>query len=456
MLKMTGIQLEKINNIDVHLFLEKGMRGSISYISKRYSKSDDNTTIMYWDANNLFGWAMIQDLPYCGFKFLSQKEIDEFSLTVSENSPIGYILEVDLKYCKKLHDSHSDYPFCPEKIEISSDMLSKYCSEIADQYGIKVGAVKKLISNLGDKVKYVVHYKNLEYYLSLGMKLVKIHRTLSFKQSNWLRSYVDFNTEKRKQSSCEFDKNFFKLMINCEYGKSMENIRKRFNVKLINDQKTYLKYVNKPNFISQKVFDKNFVAIHCVKTVLTLNKPIYVGFCVLELSKLLKYQFHYDYVLKTFNRVKLLFTDTHSLVREIKNDNVYDQCFKDKHLFDFSGYSKDSVYYDSLNKNVLGKMKDELNGVKIVEFIGLKSKMYSLIADNDKEVNKAKGVNEKLRHEEHLSVLFSKEVVRHKMKRIQSVLHKIGTYNINKILSCFDDKTHDGINTLAYFHKYIV
>ena len=167
------------------MFLEKGMRGGISYISKRYSKSDDNTRIMYWGVNKLYVWAMIRDLPYCGFKFFSQKEIDDSSLNDSGNSPIGYILEVDLEYCKKLHDSHSDRPLCPEKIEISSDILSKYCSEIAYQYGIKVGGVKKLIPNLGDKVKYVVHYKNLEYYLSLGMKLVKIHRILSFKQSNW-------------------------------------------------------------------------------------------------------------------------------------------------------------------------------------------------------------------------------------------------------------------------------
>ena len=185
---------------------------------------------------------------------------------------MGYILEVDLEYCKELHDSHSDYPLCPEKIEISSDMLSGYCKDIADQYRIKVGGVKKLVPNLGGKVKYVVHYKNLGYYFSLGMKLVKIHR--SFKQSNWLKSYVDFNTEKRKLSSCEFDKNFFILMINCVYGKSMENIRKRINVKLINDFKTYLRCANKPNFILQKIFDKNFVAAHCVKTVLTLNKPI--------------------------------------------------------------------------------------------------------------------------------------------------------------------------------------
>ena len=209
----------------------------------------------------------------------------------------------------------------------------------------------------------------------------------------------------------------------------------------------------------KKIFDENLVAVHCVKTVLTLNKPIYVGFYILELPQLLMYQFHYDYVLKIFNNIKLLFTDTDSLVYEIKNDNVYDQCFKDKHLFDFSEYPKDSVYCDSLNKKVLGKMKDEFNSVKIVAFVGLKSKMYSLIADNEKEVNKAKGVNTKLRHKEYLSVLFGKKVVRHKMKRIQSVLYKIGTYVINKIsLSCFDVKRHvldDGINTLAYFHKDI-
>ena len=124
---------------------------------------------------------MIQDLPYCGFKFLSQKEIDIGDLNISANSPVGYISEVDLEYCKELHDSHSNYPLCPEKIEISSDMLSDYCKDIADQYEIKVGDVKKLIPNLGDKIKYIAHYKNLEYHLSLGVKLVKIHRILKFR-----------------------------------------------------------------------------------------------------------------------------------------------------------------------------------------------------------------------------------------------------------------------------------
>ena len=185
MLKKTGIKLEKMNNIDVHLFFEKGMRGGVSYISKRYSKSDQNTEIMYWDANNLYGWAMIQDLPYCDFKFLSQKEVGNFDLdSIHENSPKGLNLEVDLEYPKKLHNLHSDYPLCPEKIEISNNMLSKYYKDIADWYGIKVGGVKKLVPNLKDKAKYVVHHRNFQFYLTLGMKLIKIYGILTFKQSD--------------------------------------------------------------------------------------------------------------------------------------------------------------------------------------------------------------------------------------------------------------------------------
>ena len=145
------------------------------------------------------------------------------------------------------------------------------------------------------------------------------------------------------------------------------NLLGKINIKLINDKNLCLKIVNKPNFMSQKIFDRDFVAIHCEKAVLTLNKPVYVGFCILELSKLLMYRFHYNYVLKTFNNAKLLFTNTDSLVYEIK-ENIL-KCFKDKHLFDFGVYPRDSLYYDDSNKKVLGKMKDEFNGVKIDEFV---------------------------------------------------------------------------------------
>ena len=178
MLKMTGIKLELISDVDMHLFIEKEMRGGISYISKRHNKVDeDNKSIMYWNANNLYGWTVNQPLPYCDFNFLTQKEISEFCLnSISEISPIGCFLEVDFEYCKELDDSHSDYLLAQEKRKISSDILSKYCSDIANKYGINVGGVNKLIPNLRDKIKYVVHYKNLLYYLSLGMNLIKVQR----------------------------------------------------------------------------------------------------------------------------------------------------------------------------------------------------------------------------------------------------------------------------------------
>ena len=208
----------------------------------------------------------------------------------------------------------------------------------------------------------------------------------------------------------------------------------------------------------KKIFSKHFVAVHRIKPVLTFNKPIYVGFSILELSKLLMYEFHYKYIKNTFN-AKLLFTDTDSLVYEIKTEDVYEDFYLDKDLFDFSDYPLHSKFFDPVNKKVIGKMKDEFKGKIISEFVGLNSKMYSLIIVDNEEVTKAKGVNKKLKHKEFVNVLFNKKVIRHNMKRIQSKLHRIGTYDVCKIsLSCFSNKRYvldDGVNTLAYFHKDI-
>ena len=164
MLKMTGVKLEKISDIDKYLFIEKGLRGGISYIAKRYAKANNkymndydpkkpSTFIAYLDMNNLYGWAMSEYLPYGGFKWL--KNIDEFDvMSVNEKSPTGYLLEIGLEYRDELHN---DYPQDPEKVVVSSDILSKYCKKIADKYEIKIGDVKKLIPNLGHNTNYVVH-----------------------------------------------------------------------------------------------------------------------------------------------------------------------------------------------------------------------------------------------------------------------------------------------------------
>ena len=175
-------------------------------------------------------------------------------------------------------------------------MLSKYCKEIADKYEIKVGDVKKLIPNLGNKTNYVVHYRNLQLYLSLGMKLTKIHRVLKFKQSDWMKKYIDFNTEKRMNAANDFEKDFFKLIINSVYGQKMENLRKRINMRLVNNAEYFLKCTSRPTYITCKIFSGNFAAIHEIKPVLMLNKPIYVGFTVLELRKWLMYDFHYNFI----------------------------------------------------------------------------------------------------------------------------------------------------------------
>ena len=171
MLKMTDIELEKISDIDKYLFIEKGLRGGISYIAKRYAKANNkyindydpkkrSTFISYLDMNNLYGWAMSEYLPCGRFKWL--KNIDEFDvMLINEKSPIGYFLEVDLEYPGELHELHNDFPLAPEKLVVSIDMLSKYCKKVADKYEIKVGDVKKLILNLGNKTNYVVHYRNL-------------------------------------------------------------------------------------------------------------------------------------------------------------------------------------------------------------------------------------------------------------------------------------------------------
>ena len=182
-------------------------------------------------------------------------------MSINEKSPIGYLLEVNLEYPNELHELQNDYPLAPGKRAVSSDMLSKYCKSIADKYEIKVGHIKKSIPNLGNKTNYVVHYRNLQLYLSLGVKLTKIQRVLKFKQSDWMKKYIDFNTKKRRNAANDFEKDFFKLMTNSVYGKTMEKLRKRINVRLVNNEKDFLKHTSKSTHVTHKMFGKDYAAV---------------------------------------------------------------------------------------------------------------------------------------------------------------------------------------------------
>ena len=252
MLKMTGIKLDLITDIDMSQFIEKGMRGGISYICTRYAKannkymqdydpSKDSSYIAYLDANNLYGWAMCQKLPSGEFEWVDRMD----------NGEDGYILEVDLEYPKELHEDHNDYPLTPEKMSVTTEMLSEYCRNI---HSITVKPPTKLIPNVRNKERYVLHYRLLQLYTNLGLKLTKIHRILKFKQSSWLSKYINFNTEKRAHSTNAFEKDFFKLMNNAIYGKTMENLRKRCNVKLYTDNESFKKAVTNLDYISSKKF----------------------------------------------------------------------------------------------------------------------------------------------------------------------------------------------------------
>ena len=273
-------------------------------------------------------------------------------------------MEVDLEYTEKLHKEHKDYPLAPEKIKIQEEMLSPYSLEIKNKYDIKVGSIKKLVPNVMSKKNYVVHYRNLQYYLSLGMKLTKVHRIFEFKQSAWMTPYIDFNTQNRKEATNEADKNLFKLLNNAVYGKTMENMRKRIKVRITTNEKEFLKYASRPTYIGHKKFGKNLVVIHEKKELLTLNKPLYVGCTVLELSKLVMYEFYYGFVKKECENTILLSTDTDSFIFET-TENFYEIMYQNKEFFDLSNFPKDSKYYCADNKKVPGKLKDEYGGTAI-------------------------------------------------------------------------------------------
>ena len=410
--------------------------------------------------------GLSQYLPTGGFKWLSQKKIEKINLgEYTVNSNKGLILEVDLEYPQKLHDLHDDYPLGPEKVKVTKDMLSDYCKLIANKYKISSGLVHKLIPTLSNKEKYVLHYHNLQSYLNLGLKLNKVHRVLEFNQSPWLKQYIDFNTQKRTSAKNSFEKDFFKLMNNSVFGKTMENIRKRVDVRLVTSKEKLSKLASKPTYVSSKIFNENLVAVHKIKETLTLNRPAYVGMCILDLSKTLMYDFHYNYIKQKYgNKAKLLFTDTDSLTYEIETKDVYRDFWNDKDRFDNSDYPENSPYFNKTNKKVIGKFKDEAAGVPVVEFIGLRSKMYSYMKDDMNGGKTAKGIKKNvikkdIKHQDYKNVLFNNKQIHHKMKTIRSEKHQLGSFELKKIsLSCFDDKRfihQNGITSYAYGHYKI-
>ena len=482
MLLFTECKLEMISDPEIFVLVDKGIRGGVAMISHRYAKANnpemgieydmfqDLSYIVYLDANNLYGWAMSEPMPISDFKWRSPKDFHLIDWkNLPDESDVGYIIECDLEYPNYLHDLHNDYPLAPEKILMQYEMLNEYQLKILKHYAVPKSSLKvqKLVPHLMARQNYVIHYRNLKFYLEEGMQLKNIHKVLQFKQSRWLSPYIKKNQDLRAAATSEFEKNQPKLYNNAIYGKTCENQKKRSDIKLVNTKEACKRLLEKPQLKGFKIFSDNLAAIDLRKVQAKIDKPFYVGFTVLELSKLHMYKFHYRYIKKKFGaKAQLLFTDTDSLMYHISGCNPYDQFYHDRaEYFDFASFPANHRYYDKQNNKVIGKFKDEANGNQIYEFVGLRPKMYSFLMANEQtlevqEKHRAKGIQyaaaKKLRHSDFLEQLNNPHENHIVNRRIGSKLHQLYSMRTDKRGLCaFDDKRvllEDGITTLAYGH----
>ncbi|XP_071628361.1 uncharacterized protein [Temnothorax longispinosus] len=440
MLKHTRINFELLTDIDMVMFIERGIRGGLSQCSGRYAQ-----------ANNKYMQSHDPSKPSSYLIFSMGHNISNFDVNaIASDSPTGYILEVDLEYPQCLHDTHADLPFCPTSDKPPGKRENK------------------LLATLYNKERYVIHYRNLQQCTRHGLRVTKIHRVLQFTQSTWLRDYIELNTKFRTQAKNDFEKNLYKLMNNAVFGKTMENVRNHVDVRLLTNWDG--RYgaevmIAKPNFHSRSVFSENLAAIEMRKLEIKFNKPIYVGMCILDISKTCLYKFHHEYMLPLYrDKCKVMYT-TDSLIYHVECDDVYETMKSDIDKFDTSDYAIYNAYDIPLeNKKVPGLMKDENNGAIMTEFVGLRAKMYALKVDGKKDTKKAKGVKSNvvartITFDDYTRCLKDEIEMTRQQFCIRSKLHEVHTIRETKIaLSPYDDKRYiipDSIDTLPWGHYQI-
>ena len=260
---------------------------------------------------------MSQPLPTGGFRWVNVEPEEVKELSTRKDR--GYLMEVDVLYPRELHYKHNDLPFMCKRM--------------------KIGNIEKLVTDLYKK-RYVIHIRALQQALDHGLVLEKIHRIIELKQSPWIKEYIALNTKLRTTAENNFEKDFYKLMNNAVFGKTMENICKHRNIKLVNNEEDYLRCVMKPNFKSGTLFGLNLMGCEMGKTVLKMNKPVYIMQAILDLSKTMIYEFHYDYMLLKYgDRISRCYIDTYSFVYDIKTEDFHRDISNDvKNRFDTSGY----------------------------------------------------------------------------------------------------------------------
>ena len=448
--------IELLTDNEMYNFFESGIRGGLTFVNKHYVCASDNTELLYIDVNNLYGWALSQSLPYKKFKWIIQESdlqqvLQECQQKENLNAlDYGYVMEVDMEIPDEIHDKLDQFPVAAEpKFPPGSK-------------------VKKLLMTLEPKYNYVTHWRTLQMYLELGVIVTKVHRAVKFKQAPIFKKYVSENTEMRKQSTNKFDKNFYKLKNNSLYGKTVENLKKRINLRLCNTKKKMVTYASKPTFKRSIKIAEDLIATELNKELVCLDRPSYIGQVVLDLSKLRMYQLHYKELEKyrrQFNcEINIVAGDTDSFFLECKGVKL-DQLLPamiDDGLLDTSNYDKDTNPLHSTKlDSVVGLFKDESEGkLNYKEWIFLRPKCYSLKAE-EKTVMKVKGIrltDTDINHETYKSVYETNEYVKVPQTRIGTKNHQLYTFQTTKVaLTNADDKrVWVGTNeSLAYGHYFV-
>ena len=402
---------------------------------------------------------MNKKLPLNGFKWADKSIFaTDFIKNYDDDGDKGYLLQENVEYPKELHSAHEDLPFLPEKRfkvdkkfehKVSKE-INKAHKKVYKTFNITREPDNKLIATLQDKNKYVVNMSTLKQALNHGLCLKEVHRVIEYNQANWLKPYIDKNTALRKKAKNEFEKDFFKLMNNSVFGKMIENVRKRIEIKLIVTEERRKKLVSEPNYASCTAFSDHLMAVEMRKTRVLMDKPILAGQAIFDKSKELMYEFSYDYLKPKYpNKIKLCYMDTDSFILDIKTDDFFEDNKEDlKKWFDTFNYHKDMILPEeyaknaNVNKKVIGKMKNELGNGYMSEFIALSPKLYAYQQLNvDKtlsEDKKARGTSrvvtkKSLSFDHYKKCLFNNETVKCIQHRIKSTPYSVDTAQINRV-----------------------
>ena len=399
---------------------------------------------------------MSQPLPCKGLKIDNTIPLDQV-LETPDDSQTGYAIECDLTFPRELHEKFKEFPPCPENLTPELRWFSEFQRQVGEATNVigqneNFAGTPKLIPHLMEHKNYVIHYRNLKFIKELGVEIGTVHNILKFKQRAWLGEYIAFNTEKRKEATDDFEKDFFKLMNNAVFGKTMENVKNRMDLHLTTDEENAKKWFSKINFKDCKSFD-GLRLIEMFRKKIEYDKPLYVGTCVLDLSKLCMMDFHYNTIHENFeNKYNLIYSDTDSLVYSIQHPDIYEWIKNNGQHFDLSD-SKRSDMKDNANIKALGKFKDELNTQLIKEFLALNPKVYSIlhqpIEKDGKMVEitkKCKGVSKtvvkkEISHQDYQRVLETNKKEHRNITSIRSIDHQVYTLRQQKVaLTSFYDK----------------